>query len=61
MASKPKPVECPHNEGVMCAHTANCEHCGWNPDVETRRTEEIRRKFGIEEYEIRYLGKWVGI
>lgn len=47
--TKPKPVECPYNEGVLCSHTADCETCGWNPDVEAKRTEEIRRKFGIEE------------
>ena len=42
-------VECPNNEGVYCAHTADCETCGWNPDVAQERTERIRRKYGIEE------------
>ena len=46
--TRPKPVECPHNEGVMCAHTADCENCGWNPEVEARRIAEIREKYGIE-------------
>lgn len=41
MSNKPKPVPCPHNEGVMCAHTADCENCGWNPEVAERRKEKI--------------------
>jgi len=49
MSNKPKLVPCPHNEGVMCAHTADCENCGWNPDVEARRTQSIREELGIEE------------
>ena len=49
MPSRPKPVQRPHNEGVYCLHTADCETCGWNPDVEARRMEEIREKYGIEE------------
>lgn len=56
-----KPVECPYNEGFLCAHTADCEKCGWNPDVEARRTEALCKEFGIEAFETRYLGKWVGI
>ena len=44
-----KPVECPHNEAVFCAHTADCENCGWNPDVAEARMEAIRQKYEIEE------------
>ena len=42
-------TECPYNEGVMCAHTADCATCGWNPDVAEERTADIRQKNGIEE------------
>lgn len=49
MSSKTKPVPCSHNEGVYCSHTADCENCGWNPEVEARRIAEIREKYGIEE------------
>lgn len=33
MSSKPKPVECPNNEGVACTHPNRCGTCGWNPEV----------------------------
>lgn len=49
MAGNPKPVPCPHNEWVFCFHTADCEKCGWNPDVAEARTEAIREELGIEE------------
>lgn len=49
MAGNPKPVPCPHNERVLCSNTADCETCGWNPDVAEARTEAIREVLGIEE------------
>lgn len=42
-------TQCPHNEEVLCQHTADCEKCGWNPDVAERRLEAIREELGIEE------------
>lgn len=42
-------TQCPRNEGVGCAHTADCENCGWNPDVAERRLEVIREELGIDE------------
>lgn len=38
-----------HPEAVSCKAAApDCEHCGWNPDVERRRREavETREKGG---------------
>lgn len=49
MSGNPKPETCPHNEWVMCYHTADCEACGWNPDVAEERTKAIREEMGIEE------------
>lgn len=40
-----------HPEAVSCKAAApDCEHCGWNPDVERRRREavETREKGGRE-------------
>lgn len=48
MPHKPT-TQCPNNEGVYCAHTADCATCGWNPEVAEERAEAIRRKYGIEE------------
>lgn len=48
MPNKPKAVPCPHNEWVYCSHTAVCENCGWNPDVEAKRKAETLRKLEIE-------------
>ncbi len=31
----------PENPGLVCGK-ANCDRCGWNPDVEKRRKEKIR-------------------
>ena len=49
---KPKPEACPHNEGVACYHTADCEGCGWNPDVAAKRQAELKAKLGIKEQEV---------
>ena len=49
MSGNPKPVPCPHNEWVFCSHTADCETCGWNPDVAAARTEAIREELEIYE------------
>lgn len=51
MSGRPAPVPCPNNENVFCSHTADCETCGWNPEVEARRMRKIRQELGIEEEE----------
>ena len=43
MSNKPKPVQCPNNEGVACLYPNRCEKCGWNPVVaEARRGKFVR-------------------
>lgn len=51
MGRNRKPVPCPYNEWVDCMHTADCENCGWNPDVEAKRTQAIREELGLETEE----------
>lgn len=33
---------CPHNDGIICDGIAECDGCGWNPEVEKRRIQAIR-------------------
>lgn len=32
--------DCPYNEGVGC-YFHKCQHCGWHPDVEAHRKEQL--------------------
>lgn len=32
--------DCPYNEGVGC-YFHKCQHCGWHPDVEAQRKEQL--------------------
>lgn len=41
--NKPKPVECPNNEGVACPRPNECAGCGWNPKMEEIRNRRIRK------------------
>ena len=49
MSTKPKPVDCPNNEGVACSHPNRCSTCGWNPAAEKNR--EMLRK-GAQNREV---------
>lgn len=46
MSNKPKPVECPHNEGVACTNPNKCGSCGWNPHVAAGRAIRILAELG---------------
>ena len=46
MSNKPKPVECPNNEGVACTRPNQCGTCGWNPTVCTVRSIKILAGMG---------------
>lgn len=43
----PEPPKCQYNDGVVCWLTEKkCDRCGWCPDVEQRRNDNIRAKLG---------------
>ena len=35
---------CKANEGIACSNKINCSHCGWNPEVAKKRTENYLNK-----------------
>lgn len=35
--------QCQYNQGVVCGK-ADCEHCGWNPDVAQARLDTILKR-----------------
>lgn len=37
-------VDCPFRPGIICDGMAECNGCGWNPDVEKRRIHAIREE-----------------
>ena len=43
MSNKPKPVQCPNNEGVACSHPNQCGTCGWNPTVALARVKKLAK------------------
>lgn len=43
---KPSPESpwCNHNMGVLCSEKDRCNRCGWNPEVETKRKVQVRKR-----------------
>ena len=40
-------ISCKFNGGVNCG-IEECEKCGWNPEVEQRRKEALRKRYADE-------------
>ncbi len=48
---------CQFNAEVICDR-AECYHCGWDPEVASRRQKEFReaRGLGVKQYKIPFTG-----
>ena len=44
MLYKKIPFACLYNKGVECLEQANCERCGWNPEIEAIRKARLERR-----------------
>lgn len=34
---------CKHNDSILCTNMRRCVCCGWNPNVEDKRIDRIRK------------------
>lgn len=45
-------INCPVGQLIMkhpeLVASLHCVKCGWNPEVERQRREEVRKRYGIE-------------
>jgi len=38
---------CRFNQMIDCTAQTGCAKCGWNPDVARKRSEQMKRSFGV--------------
>lgn len=53
MKRERRTYKCPYNNACACQRR-RCSSRGWNPEVEKRRYEELREKYG---WEVRVYGE----
>lgn len=43
----PEPPKCMYNDGVVCwLKEKTCDKCGWCPEVEARRKQQLMERMG---------------